>query len=114
MPSAAAADRPHRSWQWSAPSNCFVSSDCMVSNVLCRPLLGQRFQPLLRIQGLLQHALALPVVPAVGAPALSSTAAAAAPQVPAFHQLDQKYIKNLLERCREQVSASSNRAGAGA
>jgi len=60
---------------------------------------------------LLQHALALPAVAAPGAQAAGS-GAAAAPQALAFHQLDQKYIKNLLERCREQVSAASTSAGA--
>ena len=67
-------------------------------------------QPCLVVQGLLQHALALPAVTAAGAQAAGT--AAAGPQVLAFHQLDQKYIKNLLERCREQASASGNPAGA--
>ena len=38
--------------------------------------------------------------------------ATAAHQTLAFHQLDQKYIRNLVERCREQFSTAGSAAGA--
>ena len=60
------------------------------------------------MQGLLQHALVQP--PNAAASACASSHTAGQQQVPAFHQLAQKYIKNLLEKCREQLSTSGNAA----